>query len=181
LASDAIAVGKADIDDGNPSVIPRGVPNDTGFPHRTSGLLGFPINRKTGHAKARCRTRLPTCILPYRAQQINLALVAGHQMIGNHIPGIDDMFTGEQIALSQVGMNDIGHRVVNRGRVGGFHIGNHMRQVVITRFSEVDFVSKPVRIPFLTPARIRIIGRTDQLRGGGKILCHPPANRLSRV
>ena len=120
--------------------------------------MGFPINRKTGYAKAHSRTRLPTRILPYGTQQIDLTFGAGHQMIGNHIPGIDDMFAREQIALGQMGMNDIGHGMVGRGRIGGFHIRNHMRQVVITRFGEMHFVSHPTRVPLLTPARFRIIG-----------------------
>lgn len=50
------------------------------------------------------------------------------------------------------------------GRQRGFHVRNHMEVgVVITRFSEVDFVALPVCRIVRAVVRFRIIGRLDLL------------------
>src|SRR5689334_11457592 len=80
-----------------------------------------------------------------------------------------------------MGMDDIGHRGISARCLTGLHIRNQMRQVIVTRFGEMNFVSFPLRVAFLTPAGFRIIRRTDQQWGWGKILRYAPAHRRTRL
>lgn len=59
-----------------------------------------------------------------RTHSINRLCLTGDQVVGSHLPSINDLLAGQEIRLREMGMNDIRHRVVSARRLSGFHIRN---------------------------------------------------------
>ncbi len=56
-------------------------------------------------------------------------------------------------------MNGLGHLVVGRGGGCGFDIGNEMGGILLTRFSQMNFVTCPIDLAFPTIAGLGVVRR----------------------
>ena len=79
-------------------VVFRG-PRHTRFPLRARGLFGFPVNDKTGRPKTFTGFVLPAWLRRRWADKIDVLLLAIDQPFGGDIPGINDMFAWQEIAV----------------------------------------------------------------------------------
>jgi hypothetical protein len=160
----------------------------TGCPARASlalgadGDLSFPIDHKLSCSKPFCSYRLPTGISGNWTDQINaMLLLTGDQVVRRDISCIDKMLIGTKTTLNQIALNGRERFKIACGGRGGEHIGDQMRQIIITGFGQMYFVTGPLSLAFLAVASIWVVGRTNQQWRWWKILSLPPAYRLVRL
>jgi hypothetical protein len=112
----------------------------------TTSVSFLPINAEVSRAEPQVRLSLPAWVSSNWPNEINLILaLAVDQLLRAHIAHIEKLFFGENLAVGQGCLDRGRHGKIGQGRWGGLHIGDQMRQVLITTLGHMDFVAGPGR------------------------------------
>src|SRR5215469_571470 len=84
------------------------------------------------------------------------------------------MLMRKQMGLLKILMNGFGHCFISLGCRSSGNMGDEVWTVLITRFTQMDFVSCPHRAALFAKASIWVVGRIDELHCGRNIVLFPP-------
>ena len=87
---------------------------------------------------------LPLGIDRHRTNDLDSkALLTLDQNPSAHLSGIDEMLSWNQVCLMQLLLNSFGHRLVGSGSLGCSDVRDEVGERLLTRFGEMDFISRP--------------------------------------
>src|SRR5260221_11577364 len=88
------------------------------------------------------------------------------------------MLIGEQILLSQIGMNRRKNSFITTGGRRGLDMSDQLRSIFITGLGKMHLVSSPERAAFLAISRVEVVRGGDKLSRGKKRLLPPSPSLL---
>src|SRR5258708_13429795 len=88
------------------------------------------------------------------------------------------MLIGEQILLSQIGMNRRKNSFITTGGRCGLDMRDQLRSIFIAGLGKMHFVPGPERTAFLAISRVEVVRRGDKLSCGKKRLLSPSPSLL---
>src|SRR5437879_13538674 len=88
------------------------------------------------------------------------------------------MLIGEQILLSQIGMNRRKNSFITTGGRCGLDMSDQLRSIFIAGLGKMHFVPGPERTAFLAITRVEVVRRGDQLSCRKKRLFSPAPSVL---
>src|SRR5258708_199158 len=159
-----IALGKFHLDERFACIL-DGSPARTDPALGTGDRLGFPIDGEV--CKVVASLRLIPVRLEGRANQVNAIARLRLDEIGTRdIARIDEMVIGEEVLLSQIGMNRGEHSLITEGSRSRLDMRDQLWSVFIAGLGEMHLISDPERGSFLAIPGIQVIGRVDELSCG---------------
>ena len=119
--------------------------------------------------------RLPTRIGTDWTKHLDIQIVLTfHQQICIHIACIQKMFVWKKSFLRECVLNWSGKLTVGHSRWRGFYVSDHMKFVVITRFGDMNFVSRLDNGAFIAIMGFWIIRRVVAHSCWRQIFCFAP-------
>ncbi|MEV4018209.1 hypothetical protein AB0J35_47705 [Nonomuraea angiospora] len=110
-------------------LLPAGCPGGVDLSLRAGDLPTLPVNGEGGAVVAAAGAGLHGVVAPQRRDQRHLVQLTGlDDQFGGGVAGIQVMLGGQQAAPGQVLVNDLGHRRVGHGGVGGGHFRDQIRR-----------------------------------------------------
>src|SRR5919108_1384432 len=137
-------------------------PAVTPLPHRTYGVLLFPVDHKVTRIEPLARLRLPSVIGSCRAQQFHPVFVlAGDQQFRIQVAGIDNMEARQQLFRLQLLMDGIRYFGIGSGARCRLYMCDQTWCIRFATLREVHLVPHPGRGVFLGIVRVAIIRGAD--------------------
>lgn len=142
------------------------IPGATQFAFWTGGLLGLPIQAELGDRNPIRRAGLPGRVANDRSHQPHVVVgLTTHQQLGVDIADVQIMLARKQVLGGQIRMDGRRQIAIGSRRRRGSYVSDQVGRVIITGSGYVRLVANPAGVALGLVARLRIIGRADNLRG----------------